>query len=199
MKIYFHTNMESFANCYLLVNEETREALIIDPCKITPSLLQQIENDRYLLTAVLITHNHAGHRRGLNTLRKIYAPRIYAADYDVAGASTIILKDAGVFVEAGFTVHFVSMPGHSADSICYRIAHLLFTGDALTAGIIGSTDSNYAKRTLISHINSKVFCQCDFEIIMPGHGPPTSVEAEKQFNIAMNTRTPQGTGAVQRA
>jgi glyoxylase-like metal-dependent hydrolase (beta-lactamase superfamily II) len=185
--------MESFANCYLIVNEDTREALIIDPCKITGALLNQIESDRYTLTAVLITHNHAGHRRGLETLRKIYSPKIYAADYDVAEASTIILKDSGIFQEAGLTIHFMSVPGHSSDSICFRLEHLLFTGDVLTAGIIGSTDSNYAKRTLVTNIGAKILCREDFAVIMPGHGPPSSVEAEKKFNIELNPVKPAST------
>jgi glyoxylase-like metal-dependent hydrolase (beta-lactamase superfamily II) len=188
MKVYFHMNQESFANCYLVVNEKTREALLIDPCKINPVLLNQIEDEKYTLAAVLITHNHPGHCRGLKTLRKIYSPRIYAAHYGVAEASTIVLKDSGVFVEAGLTVGFASVPGHSFDSIYYRIGNALFTGDALTAGLIGSTDSGYAKQTLVSHIKAKILCAGDCDIIMPGHGPPSTIGAEKQFNIDLNPR-----------
>ncbi|MDR1785092.1 MAG: MBL fold metallo-hydrolase [Spirochaetaceae bacterium] len=186
MKIYYHINMESFANCYLVVNEDTREALIIDPCKITPALLNQIEDDRYNLTAVLITHSHPGHHRGLRTLKKIYTPRVYAAEYDLAGSSATILKDSGTITEAGFTVHYSSLPGHSADSICYRIAHVIFTGDVLTAGITGTTDSNYAKHALAQNVRAKLFSRPGFEIIMPGHGPPSSVEAEQRFNIELS-------------
>jgi glyoxylase-like metal-dependent hydrolase (beta-lactamase superfamily II) len=187
MKIYFHLNIDSFANCYLVTNEETKEALIIDPCKISPDILNQIEDGPYMLTAVLVTHNHSGHLRGMDTLRKIYSPKVYAADYEVAGSNTIILKDSGIIQEAGFNIGFVSVPGHSFDSICYKIAHVLFTGDVLTAGLIGNTDSNYAKRTLVSNIETKL-CREEDYIVMPGHGPPTSIGAEKKFNIELNPK-----------
>jgi glyoxylase-like metal-dependent hydrolase (beta-lactamase superfamily II) len=190
MKIYFHLNLESFSNCYLVTNPETREAIIIDPCRITPDLVEQIEREPYMLTAVFITHNHAGHLRGLETLLKIYSPKVYAADYGVAGANTIILKDSGILQEAGFNIQFTSIPGHSVDSMCYKIGQAIFTGDALTAGLIGTTDSNYSKKILISNIETKILCDQDFNIIMPGHGPPSTVATEKQFNIELKQKLP---------
>lgn len=183
MKIYFHFDIENFANCYLITNSKTREALIIDPCKITVDLLNQIENGRFSLTGVFVTHNHPAHIRGLETLRKIYSPNVYAADYEVAGASTIILKDSGVIREAGLDVQFFSTPGHSFDSVCYAIAQVVFTGDVITAGLIGSTNSNYAKHSLITNIQAKIFCKEDFYVLMPGHGPPSTIGAEKKANI----------------
>jgi glyoxylase-like metal-dependent hydrolase (beta-lactamase superfamily II) len=188
MKIYFHLDLDSFSNCYLITNDETREAVIIDPCKITGDLLSQIERGPYTLAAVFVTHNHAKHLNGLATIRKIYSPRVYAADYEVAGASTIILKDSGIIHEAGIDIHFISVPGHSFDSICYKISQVVFTGDVITAGLVGNTDSNYAKRTLVSHIKSRLFIDEDFYVIMPGHGPPTSIGAEKQLNIGVNPK-----------
>lgn len=84
MKIYFHLNIEGFSNAYLIVNPEEKSALIIDPGKVTIKMIEQIEQEKYTLDAVLITHNHASHTMGLNTLQKIYTPKIYAADYEVA-------------------------------------------------------------------------------------------------------------------
>ena len=76
MKIYLHFNIESFSNSYLVVNEETMEALIVDPSKITTKLIDQIEHGQYKLKAALITHKHETHAAGLSTLKKIY-------DFDV--------------------------------------------------------------------------------------------------------------------
>ena len=72
MKIYLHLKNEKLTNCYLVVNEETKQALIIDPCKISNTLISQIEAGNYDLVAVLITHKHENHYRGLKTLKKIY-------------------------------------------------------------------------------------------------------------------------------
>ena len=71
MKIYFHMNIESFSNCYVIVNEETKAAIIVDPGKLTKEMVNQFEDNGYKPEAVLITHNHPGHIRGLKTLLKI--------------------------------------------------------------------------------------------------------------------------------
>ncbi|MBO5400676.1 MAG: MBL fold metallo-hydrolase [Spirochaetaceae bacterium] len=185
MKIYFHLNLEGYSNCYIITNPEIKEAIIVDPGKITKKLIEHIENDNYNLVAILITHNHGSHTNGLETLRKIYTPKIYSADSQAAGAETIVLKGDGVFKIAGMTVGYLSVPGHSTDSICYKIGNVLFTGDTLSAGKIGSTNNNYAKKTLIANVQTKIFSQQEGTILLPGHGPPTSLEAEKFFNLSL--------------
>ncbi|MGP1523436.1 MAG: MBL fold metallo-hydrolase [Treponema sp.] len=182
MKIYFHLNIEGFSNAYLIVNPEEKSALIIDPGKVTIKMIEQIEQEKYTLDAVLITHNHASHTMGLNTLQKIYTPKIYAADYEVAKNDTVVLKGDGIIKAAGLNVSYMSVPGHTADSMVYKIGLCLFTGDVLLAGQAGNTTSNYAKRTLITNIESKILSQHENTVIMPGHGPPSTIGAEKQFN-----------------
>lgn len=184
MKIYFNLNLEGFSNCYVITNEKNMEAVIIDPGKITKEILQQIEGGPFNLTAVLITHNHESHIRGLPTLKKIYTPKVFAADYDLAGSSETILKGDGIIKIAGLTIGYMAVSGHSADSLAYKIGRTIFIGDTLTSGIVGSTNSNYARRTLISNLQTKILSQQDDIILMPGHGPPVSVAAERKYNPA---------------
>ncbi|MCR5724227.1 MAG: MBL fold metallo-hydrolase [Treponema sp.] len=186
MKIYFHMNIENFSNCYLIVNEISKLAIIIDPGKINEKIINQIEDDGYELCAVLITHNHPGNVHGLKTLRRIYDVDIYAADGEVAEGETNVIKGEGVLRIAGLDIVYFALPGHAADSIVYKIGTVLFTGDSLTAGAIGETTSSYAKTTLINGIKSKIFSHQDDTIIMPGHGPLTSVGAEKKYNLDLN-------------
>ena len=80
MKVYFHLNIEGFSNCYVVVNEKTKEAIIIDPGKVTSNLISQLEENHLKLVAILVTHNHGSHVHGLKTLRKIYNPKIFGAD-----------------------------------------------------------------------------------------------------------------------
>lgn len=185
MKIYFNLSLEEFTNCYVIVNDdpEVKQALIIDPGKITTEIIRQIECDNYNLTGVLITHNHANHVKGLSTLRKIYSPYVYAADYDVGGAKSIVLRGNGELEIAGLSVEYFSVPGHSADSMVYRIGSVLFTGDTVTSGIIGETTSKYSRQCLTDNIKEKIFSQMDSMVLMPGHGPPSTIESEKQFNL----------------
>ena len=102
MKVYFHFNIDGFSNCYVVTNEKTMEALIIDPGKITKEILEQIENGPFDLTAVLITHKHKSHVRGLETLRKIYKPKVYAADFEIAASEEPSLTEMALFMQQDY-------------------------------------------------------------------------------------------------
>ena len=185
MKIYFHPCIEEFTNSYVVVNDNpsVMEAIIIDPGKITNNLIMQIENGGYKLTGVLITHNHENHVKGLKTLTKIYSPYIYAADYEVEENKAVVLNGDGKLIVAGLEIEYYSIPGHSSDSMIYKIGSVIFTGDTLLAGTIGETSSHYAKRLLISNISKKILSQTEDTVLMPGHGPPTTVATEKMYNL----------------
>lgn len=182
MKIYYHLNPLGFSNCYLIANEKTNEAIMIDPGTINEEIIEQIEVNSFKLNSVLITHNHGSHVNGLKTMLKIYSPKIYGADWEIAGKETIVLNGDGKIRLAGMTVHYMTLPGHTSDSMIYKIGNVLFTGDSISAGKIGNTNSSYSSHILRRNINEKILSQQDNTVIMPGHGPPTSVGAEKLFN-----------------
>lgn len=184
MKVYFHFNIDGFSNCYVVTNDKTMEALIIDPGRITKEILEQVESGPYNLTAVLITHSHKSHIRGLSTLKKIYNPKIYAADFDICLSEESLLNGDGIIYAAGLQIKHIALPGHSADSMAYKIGHIIFTGDSIYAGMISNTSSTYARQTLIANVASKILSQQDDLVLMPGHGPPSTLAAEKNFNQA---------------
>lgn len=179
MKIYFHINEGGFSNCYLVVNEISNQAIIIDPGKITKEIIARIEDNHLNLAAVLITHNHGSHADGLKTLRKIYSPKVFAADWTVAANDTTVITGDGTTQIEGMQVSYLSIPGHTADSVVYKIGSILFTGDVLLSGEIGKTNSSYSEYILRSNIEHKIFSQLDSTILMPGHGPPTTLGAAK--------------------
>ena len=183
MKIYFHLNLGGFSNCYVVVNEKVNEAIIIDPGEITEEIISQIEDNHLKLTAVLVTHNHSSHTNGIKTLKKIYTPKIYAADWEVAKNDTTVITGDGKFKTAKMTVRYMAVPGHTADSVVYGIGNIFFTGDVLFAGSMGSTNSSYSEFILRTNIENNIFSQQDGIILMPGHGPPTTLEAAKMFLI----------------
>ena len=179
MKIYFHINEGGFSNCYLVVNEISNKAIIIDTGKITKEIIARIEDNHLNLAAVLITHNHGSHADGLKTLRKIYSPKVFAADWTVAANDTTVITGDGTTQIEGMQVSYLSIPGHTADSVVYSIGSILFTGDVLLSGEIGKTNSSYSEYILRSNIEHKIFSQLDSTILMPGHGPPTTLGAAK--------------------
>lgn len=190
MKIYYHLNSEGFSNTYVIANEKTKDVIIIDPGAMNEEIIEQIEANEFKLTSVLITHNHGSHVNGLKTLLKIYSPRIYGADWGIAGKDTTVLNGDGKLRLAGMTVHYMTLPGHTADSMIYKIGTVLFTGDSITAGRIGSTNSSYSSHILRQNINERILSQQENTIIMPGHGPPSSVGAEKYCNMDLNDTMP---------
>ncbi len=185
MKIYFNLNYDTFTNSYIIVNddEKVKQVIIVDPGKITTKMIEQIEKEKYKLAAVLITHNHPSHVAGLKTLNKIYTPKIYAADYEIEGFETELLTGDGRKKIAGLIVEYFSIPGHTSDGMAFKIGNVIFTGDSISAGVAGSTQSKYSTKLLCEKVREKIFSQCDETILMPGHGPPTTTGAEKRFNL----------------
>lgn len=185
MKLYVHINriITGYSNTYIVVNEKTNEAILIDPGKITSRLIETIESKNLQLSAILITHNHDAHTQGLETLEKIYSAKLYAADYSIKDFKTEPLNGDGKIKIAGLTVYYYSLPGHSSDSMIYKIGNIIFTGDAIFAGNFGSTNSSYSKHVLKVNIEAKIFSQVENTVLMPAHGPPTTVGAEKEFNL----------------
>ena len=84
------------------------------------------------------------------------------------------------------TVQYITLPGHTADSMVYKIGNVFFTGDSISAGRIGSTNSSYSSHILRLNLNEKILSQQENTVIMPGHGPPTTVGAERRFNKDVN-------------
>lgn len=185
MKIYQHYSIYGFSNAYIVANDETAQAIIIDPSEITVAMVDQIENHHYSLEAVLITHNHIHHIRGLSTLLRIYSPPVFASDAHISNISCHKVKDETDIPIAGLVVRALAVPGHSQDSIVYKIEDALFTGDALHAGIIGKTTSTFNTEALIARIRSKLLRYPDETMVFPGHGPPSTVWAERMFNLGL--------------
>jgi hydroxyacylglutathione hydrolase len=185
MKLFHQYSLYGFSNVYLLGNDETKEALVVDPAEMNATLLGYIEHNGYALKAVLVTHNHVHHVRGLKTLLKIYDPQIYAANAQVLGFPCRPVRDCEPFEVCGFDILPYSLPGHSPDSVAYRVGRLVFTGDALHAGLIGRTLSPYNASTLTRRLSDRILSQGDDCVLLPGHGPPSTVGTERRFNVGL--------------
>jgi glyoxylase-like metal-dependent hydrolase (beta-lactamase superfamily II) len=188
MKVFFHYCLYGFSNCYIIGTEEgePREAIIIDPGSIDEQILHFIEANNYALRGILITHDHQNHIHGIKTLKKIYNADIYAVNHIVSDFKTKIVRENESFSIGPFSVQMISVPGHSSDSAVYKIEHLLFTGDALTTGLVGTTPSSYGADIQVAALRSKILSLPGNLTVLPGHGPPSTLEAERQFNVGIN-------------
>jgi glyoxylase-like metal-dependent hydrolase (beta-lactamase superfamily II) len=187
MKLYFQYCSYGFSNCYILGEENAKNrpnaAIIVDPGSVEQMTLDIIENNNFYLKAVLITRDHLSHVRGLRTLKRIYDAEVFAVNQTILGFKTNIVKDKDVFNIDSFSVEVISIPGHSSDSVVYRIGKMLFTGDVLTAGLVGSTASVYGAATQMDKLRSRLLSLPGDYVVLPGHGPPSTLDAERRFNI----------------
>ncbi|MCL2806228.1 MAG: MBL fold metallo-hydrolase [Treponema sp.] len=183
MKLFFQYCSYGFGNCYILGSEEqSKAAIIVDPGSMEKNTLDTIENNNFDLKAVLITHDHLSHVRGLRTLKRIYNAEVYAVNQTIMDIKTNMVKDGDFFNIEEFLIEVISIPGHSSDSVVYRIGNLLLTGDVLTAGLVGSTASAYGTTTQMNKLRSRLLSPPGDFFVLPGHGPPSTLEAERRFN-----------------
>ncbi|UTY23590.1 MBL fold metallo-hydrolase [Treponema denticola] len=183
MKVYLHFSPQVFANTYLIGNEITKEAVIIDPAKITEKIINQIEKNEFALKAVLLTHNLENtYERGLKTILKIYNPKVYAGSCFSEDITINILRGDGCIDLAGYPVRYFAIPAHSSYSYMFQIENILFTGASISAGMIGQT---YVSKTLQNILKIKLTTMDDNLVVMPFYGPPSSVKLERKYNISI--------------
>ena len=191
MNIYFHYCLYGFSNCYIVGTDDSedptapRSALIVDPGCMDEKLVEFIEKNDYTVRAILITHDHDNHVHGLKTFKKIYNAEVFAVDPTVCEQRATIVHDGDILDLAPFSVEVFSVPGHSADSAVFRIERVLFTGDVMSAGLVGTTASSYGRAVQSAAIRSKILSLPGDFVVLAGHGPPTTLEAERRFNAGL--------------
>jgi glyoxylase-like metal-dependent hydrolase (beta-lactamase superfamily II) len=148
-------------------------------------MLTFIEKHGYILRGVFITHDHLNHVHGLRTLKRIYNADIYAVNPVIREHRTRRVRDGDTLSIGPFKIEVISVPGHSSDSAVYRIDHLLFTGDTLSAGLVGSTPSSYGAAVQMTALRSKILSLPGDYTVLPSHGPPSTLEVERRYNAGI--------------
>ncbi len=182
MVFFTHYSSTGFCNSYLIGSEGGGDAILVDPGLFDALLLKHIEENGLYLRYILVTHGHQGHINGIKTILKIYEPKIYYLGRSLHDKECIRVKE-GVDLELGdFSVQVLETPGHSGDSVVYKVDKYLFTGDTLLSGAVGSTPDDFSRGLILSAINEKILPLDDEHFIFPGHGPPSKVGIERHLN-----------------
>ncbi len=195
-------------NCYILWNENSKKAFVIDPGGLAKSVLTKIGELNLTLEKIIITHGHWDHFIGNRGLKKHFpdakiliheqdASMLPDADKNMSisflGKSIfsppadILLKDNdSIELTDNLILKVLHTPGHSPGSICLHCPqqNILFAGDLIFAdGGVGRTDLPRSSHSdLIASINRIFRTIPDETIILPGHGPQTTIEREKQIH-----------------
>jgi glyoxylase-like metal-dependent hydrolase (beta-lactamase superfamily II) len=188
VKLFFHYCSYGFSNCYVLGTDppEKRSAVIVDPSVMDKQILYFLEKNNYALQGVLITHDHIKHVRGLRTLKRIYETEIFAVNPYINEHRTTMVRDGENVSIGPFKVEVITVPGHSSDSAVFRIDRMLFTGDVLSAGLVGRTASAYGAAVQMTALRSKILSLPGDFTILPAHGPPSTLETERRYNAGIS-------------
>lgn len=183
-------------NSYIIINEETREAIIIDPGDEGKSLVSYLKGLNVKLQYILLTHGHLDHVSAVDELREEFNIPVYINEADMKYIERRKMafgpmKRADFFLKEGddlsFGTHSIKIfetPGHSKGSLSFLIDGVLYVGDVLFQGSIGRTDLPGGDfNELISSIKDKLMKLPGNTRVMPGHGPETTLSQEKSFNI----------------
>lgn len=196
-------------NCYMVINDETKECFVIDPGASAKQLAEKIKQDELIPVAVLLTHGHFDHAGAAEEFAKIFDIKIYAHEAEkdtlqdanknvswMVGASEsysadIYLKDEQEFELAGLLLRVLHTPGHTEGGCCYYIPEeaLVFTGDTLFAQSVGRTDfPGGSMSQIVRSIQEKLMPlnkAGDIEndiMVYPGHNESTTIETERMNN-----------------
>ena len=190
------------SNCFIVGDEESGEAVIIDPGGDGDMILNTVSRKPWKVTAILNTHAHFDHIAANAVVIKgtgapLLAPRgdssfmaeahiaarMYGLEVDATPAPDRLLDD-GDFIELGDEkIKVVSTPGHTPGGVTFVTSIGIFPGDSIFAGSIGRTDlpgGDYD--TLINSIKTRILSLDDDTPVYPGHGPETTVGRERNYN-----------------
>ena len=185
MKIHSFMDPKQQTNIYLLVADDGKTGILVDPAEIDGQMIKTIERKRIDLRYVLITHAHPGHIAALGKLLKIYSPECYSYLGRCNGIKTVKVWPDDEFEFGGTPFRALHVPGHSLDSICWLSDNVVFTGDTIMSGSIAHTNTLIEKELLSVNIRQKILTLPYNTIILPGHGCPSKVGIESMCNQDM--------------
>jgi len=192
-------------NCTILGDEQTREAIVIDPGDDPQEILARLEKHGLTPKQILCTHTHIDHVGAIHELQERAGTpaSIHKADLflfeklDVQaqwigipmpkrGAIEHFVEDGSAVACHGVEVGVIHTPGHTPGSASFHLAgdrNILFTGDTLFAQSIGRTDLWGGSHPLIiASIQKKLMTFDDDTLVISGHGQSTTIGHERRYN-----------------
>ncbi len=197
-------------NCYVVINKESKEALVFDPADHAEKIHEYLTSNDLVCKGILLTHGHFDHILAALKLAELTGVKIHAHEAEKellaspqlnastrAGVNTsvvpdILLKDQEELSLAGFRIKVIHTPGHTAGGACYHFVDqdVLISGDTLFHEEIGRYDLPTGNgKVLLESIRTKLFILKDEVGVYPGHGIPSTIGHEKGHNPYLKDRT----------
>lgn len=204
MKVQLFVENAIQTNCWVVIDEDSKEAIIIDLGGGYRDIKKYIDNQNAKLKFVICTHGHFDHIMGIPELQQT-EPNIpvYMSKKDENMTSEInkMLQMFGIpgnyppvkvseFIDensklsiGSHNIEIIETPGHTQGGLCFKIGNLLFSGDSLFNKEIGRCDlpgGNF--NSLISALKTKIITLPEDTEVFPGHGSTTTIKEEKLKN-----------------
>ncbi len=195
---------ELAVNCWFLVNEDRKEALVFDPGDEAERIRSYAEQKGWKIAGILLTHGHADHMGGAEELKRLTEAEIYAlaeeepllkngkTNLSVFIMRRVITMEADEYVRdgqeltlSGIRLKVLRTPGHTPGGCCFYCeeAGCVFAGDTLFQGSVGRSDfPGGSMSELVRSVKEKLFLLPDDTKVYPGHGEETTIAFEKQYN-----------------
>jgi len=196
-------------NCYILSDEKTKEAVVIDPGDDAEDILRLIREKGLAVKYIVNTHAHFDHVGANRQLKEATGAELLLHEKD-AVVLTSSPKQAALFnmkttaspaadkylqhgdaINAGeVSLKVLHTPGHTPGGISLAEQGMVFTGDSLFAGSIGRTDfPGGDMMTLLGAIRQNLLSLPDETRVFPGHGPDTTIGDERRDNPFLNSES----------
>lgn len=200
--------LEPFStNCYILIDDNTKKAAIIDPAICSQELLNHIKSsDISEIEYILLTHGHFDHILGVAGLKEIYKNAkvaIHSLDADslsnpkkslaksIVGDlqkpvdADIILNDNDKIKLDDLSIDVLHTPGHTPGSVCFLCKDAMFSGDTLFCKTVGRTDfEGGSMDDMLKSVNRLGNLKGDYNVF-PGHSAKTTLDEERKHNRYM--------------
>jgi hydroxyacylglutathione hydrolase len=188
-------------NCYLVVDESTNRAVLIDPGDEPARILAALDDSGATLESIWLTHAHFDHVGGLaGVLRArpvpVHMHPLDAPLYEVAVDSALRygirieeppapdreLAEGDVVRVGSHELSVIHVPGHAPGHVAFHNENVVFGGDCLFAGSIGRTDLPYGDREALDASVARLIALGDELTLLPGHGSATTLGRERRTN-----------------
>ncbi len=192
-------------NCYLVVDETSARAVLVDPGDEPERILAMVAGSGASLEAIWLTHAHLDHVGGINGVRRVHQVPVYLHPldrplYDRAAESAavygvpfeqpeppdreVVEGDVLRVGEARFSV--LHTPGHAPGHVVYLGHGVMLGGDLLFRGSIGRTDLPFSDGDAMEASLARVSALPSATQVFPGHGPATTIGVELADNPFLN-------------